>query len=384
MGLHALLSASGSKMWLACTPSAVLGSKMPDSTSVYAEEGTLAHELGELLLRKHLGEITTRKYNAEFKKIVAHAMYSEEILVNATNYSNYVIERWNALLATCGDAMLAVETRLDFSDYVPEGFGTGDATIIADGTMEVIDYKNGKGVPVYAEWNSQMMLYALGALKAFGDLYKIDKVMMTVYQPRIDNVSSWEITVDELKDWAEKELRPKAQLAFKGEGEFVSGEHCRFCKVKATCRARAEKNLELAKMEFKKADLLSDDEITEVLLLAKELKSWVDDVWDQAFAEELKGKEWPGFKLVEGRSNRKYGNEEAVAVKLSDCGYPEDVCFEKKLKGITAMEKALTKPVFNELLGDLIVKPEGRPTLVEASDKREPINSAKADFCVEV
>lgn len=378
MSAHALLSASGSSRWMKCTPSAVLESKLPESTSKYAEEGTLAHEIGELMLRRHNGELKTRKYNSLIKKHMENELYSEELLINATSYANFVIERHNNALSQCSDAILSVEAKLDFSRYVPEGFGTGDAVIIYDGNMEIIDLKYGKGVPVYADNNSQMMLYALGALEEFSTLYKIDLIEMTIYQPRLDNISRWGIEVQELITWAESELKPKADLAIKGEGEFVSGSHCKFCKLKSTCRARAEKNLEMAKFEFKKPELLTESEISQVLKQAKELKAWADDIWDFAFDAALNGQEWDGFKLVEGRSVRKYADENKVIGTLESAGYKD--IYDVKLKGITAMEKQLSKAVFNELLKDLVVKPEGKPVLVESTDKREQINSAAKDF----
>ena len=268
------------------------------------------------------------------------------------------------------------EQRLDFSAYVPEGFGTGDVIILADHVLHIIDLKYGKGVGVSAEENPQLRLYGLGALETFGMLYEINYIKTTIIQPRIDNVSSEELPVDILIQWGENTVKPLAALAMEGKGEFKVGDHCKFCKARKTCRARAEANLELTKMEFVIPELLGDEEIGEVLRKAEQLQSWVTDIQEYALQEAINGRKFDGWKLVEGRSNRKYEDEIKVAEKLKEAGYDEASLYEKKLYGITAMEKLVGKKTFGELLDDLIVKPPGKPVLVDLSDKRPELNTA--------
>ena len=282
----------------------------------------------------------------------------------------------------CKDPVVLVEQKLDFSKYVPDSFGTADCVIVADDTLTVIDLKYGVGILVDAEQNTQMMLYALGALLMFDGIYDIETVTMTIFQPRRDNVSTFSMRKSELIDWAENVLKPKAELAYKGEGEFNAGSHCQFCKVKATCRKRAEYNLELAKYDFEMPDSLEDDEIEIILSKADEFISWLGDVKEYALNQALQGKQWKDYKLVEGRSNRKYKNESAAAKIVEDAGFDP---YEHKVLGITAMQKMLGKTKFNELLGDFIEKPQGKPTLVPMSDKRPTMkNTAKEDFKEEI
>lgn len=376
---HAVLSASGSHRWLVCTPSAKLEQEFPDSTSEYAEEGTLAHELAELHLREELGFISSLKAVSELQKLKERQFYSREMEEHIKTYVDFAIERINNARARTPDALILLEQKLDFSHWVPDGFGTGDLVIIADGWLEICDLKYGKGVPVSAVENTQMRLYALGAIHQFGDLYEIENVRMTIVQPRLDSISTDEITAEELLKWANEYVKPRAEMAMRGEGEFVPGEHCRFCRARYTCRARAEWNLELAKYDFREPELLSDDEIAVVLAKAEELQKWVADIQEYALDQAVNhGKKWPGWKLVEGRSNRKYVDEAAVAQTLLAEGYREDAIFEKKLLGISAMEKLLGKKRFGELLGDLVVKPPGKPTLVPESDKRPEISSIES------
>jgi hypothetical protein len=381
---HAILSASGAYRWLACPPSARLEEQFEETTSTYAEEGTLAHALAELVLRYSLNQIDTKTYDEQTQELMKSEFYSTSMLDYIETYTSIVTEKINDAWARSADAVVLLEQRLDFSDWVPEGFGTGDVVIISDGVLEIIDLKYGKGVPVSAEDNAQMRLYALGALATFDSLYDIKTVRMTIVQPRLDSVSSDEIPAEMLYWWADTELAHRAQLAWDGQGEFQAGEHCRFCRARYTCRARAEANLELAKMEFKKPELLTDEEIGEVLKQADELKAWVSDVFDYALVQARDhGKKFKGWKLVEGRSVRKYADEEAVAKTLLEAGYKEEQIYEKKLWGITAMEKLLGKTKFGELLKGLVVKPAGKPTLVPETDKRPEINSitaAVADF----
>ena len=377
MAKHALLSASASHKWLHCPPSARLEEHIENISSVFAAEGTAAHELSEHKLRKYIG-IKTERPVSEFN--------SEELEQYTDVYVNFATELIDEVRTNCKDPVILIEQRLDYSCYVPEGFGTGDLLIVADENLDILDLKYGKGVVVSAEDNPQMKLYAIGALNLFDSLYDIKKVRMTIVQPRLENISTYEMLTEDLLSWAENELKPKADLAFKGEGEFISGEHCRFCRVRHNCRARAEEFLDAAKYEFKKPDLLTDEEIEDVLFLSDRLATWANDV--HSFASHLainEGKQWPGFKLVQGRANRKYKDEKAVIKVCEDNGITD--IYSKSLLGLTAMEKLIGKKKFNEILGALIERPEGKPTLVPSSDKRKEIkisNTAVADFKEEI
>lgn len=375
MGEHAILSASNSHRWLNCTPSAILEQNFNNENSTFAAEGTAAHALAEHKLRR-LCKIPTKRPVSEYD--------SQELDYFTDIYVTYACELIADAHARSPDPIILIEQKLDFSHYVPEGFGTGDLIIVADDVLDVVDLKYGRGIEVSAEWNPQMMLYALGALALFDSLYDIQKVRMTICQPRLDSISSFELMVDELLLWAEKELKPKAELAIKGAGEYVPGEHCRFCRARHRCRARADANLEIAKYDFKRPPLLTDDEICEVLAKAENISSWVGDVWAYALEQAVnQGKKWPGYKLVEGRSNRKYTDEAKVAEILTGSGYTESQLYTKNLIGITAMEKLLGKKKFADLLSDLIEKPQGKPALVAEADKRpeiKVINTALADF----
>ena len=374
---HAILSPSGASRWLNCPPSARLEQTFPDSSGEAALEGTLAHELGETLLRLNLFPEPT--LNGTLIKIQKDERFTPDMWDHASNYANYVIETFREAQAITKDAVIQIEANLNLTDYVPEGFGTGDAVIIADGTMDIIDLKYGKGVNVSCENNKQMMLYALGGLREFDYLYDIQNVRMTIYQPRMDNISTFEMSVKDLQEWAENVLKPIAKLAFEGKGEFKVGDHCRFCRAKAVCKANANENLELAKYDFAESVLLSDAEVADILSRASAFKSWLTSVEEMALTEAVeKGRNWPGFKLVEGRSNRVYVDEEKVALTLTREGFSEDEIYLKKLLGITAMEKAITKKTFENVLGGLIIKPQGKPTIVPENDKRPAWNSAES------
>lgn len=377
---HALLSASGAKRWMSCTPSARLEENFAESTSVYAEEGTLAHTYAELQLKKSLKLITAKAFKKQTDLIIKDSFYSKELEESVQTYVTVVMERYAEAKKRSKDAVVFTEQKLDFSAYVPEGFGTGDVVIIADGILEIIDLKYGKGVPVSAEDNPQLKLYGLGALEAFEMLYDVDTIRMTIVQPRIDNISSESISVSDLYAWAENEVIPKATLAFAGEGEYAAGDHCRFCKAKALCKARADENLKLAKYDFAEQTLLSNEDIAEILIKAEQLQAWASDIQAYAFDQATNhGVKFPGWKLVEGRSNRAYSDKETVASVMLLEGYEEDKIYEPRaLKGITATEKELGKKVFAELLKDYIVKPQGKPTLVHESDKRPEINSVQS------
>lgn len=376
---HAVLSASGASRWLACPPSVMLEKDFPDKDSEYAAEGTFAHSYAELCLRFGLHIITADEYQVQLSKLQTNQYFSESLHDYICEYVVMVLEHYAEAKARSSDALIMLEQRLDFSDWVPEGFGTGDVVIISDDVMEIIDLKYGKGVPVEAEGNAQLRLYALGALAAFGNLYDIQSVKMTICQPRLNNVSSAELVVEDLLDWANTEVKPKAALALNGEGTFYAGSHCKFCKAKAVCRARAEANLMLARYEFQKPAMLSVDDIADILGRVVELEAWAKDVQTYAREQaELNGVKFPGWKLVEGRSTRKYSDELAVAQALNTAGYDDAVIYEKVLLGITAMEKAIGKKQFEKILGDYIIKPPGMPTLVPNSDKRPEINSVNA------
>lgn len=367
---HALLSASSSHRWLNCPPSARLSENYEDKSSDFAAEGTDAHELCEYKLKKALGQ---RAKNPTENL----TWYNEEMEECASGYAEYVMELIAQAKKNCADPVVLIEQRLDYSKYVTDGFGTGDCVIIADGTLNIVDYKHGKGVEVSALDNPQMKLYALGALEIFDSIYDIENITMTIYQPRIANISTCSIPRDELIDWAEKVLKPTAELAFNGKGEFRCGDWCRFCKARAQCRERANASLELAKYDFAEPLLLSDDEVEEILDKIDRLVSWANDIKEYALKAALNGKQWKNRKLVEGRSIRKYTDEAMAALAVKNAGYEP---YEKKLLGITEMQKMLGKEQFNKILGDFVEKPKGKPTLVPMSDRRKVINTAASDF----
>jgi hypothetical protein len=370
MGKHALLSASSSHRWMSCPPSARLAERYEDMGSGYAAEGTDAHTLCEHKLKAALG-MATKDPTEEL------SYFSPEMEDCADGYAAYIIGLVEAARKGCTDPVVLVEQKLDYSAYARDGFGTGDCLIVADGALHIIDYKHGQGVLVEAEGNPQMMLYALGALSLFDGIYDIRDVAMTVYQPRRDNISTWTVPKAGLYLWAEEVLMPKAALAYAGNGDFACGEWCRFCKAKSECRARADANLALAKHEFRMPPLLEDDEVESILSKVDELVAWASDIKDHALQAALRGKVWVGWKLVEGRSNRRYINDAAVADTVSAAGFDP---YDHKVMGVTAMEKTLGKVQFAELLGSLVEKPQGKPTLVPESDKRPAMDNAKTDF----
>lgn len=369
---HAILSASSSNRWIHCPPSVRLSEGFENKTSPYAQQGTDAHALCEYKLHQFLGdEVEDPRPTLEF--------YDSEMEQASEAYSLFVMEEVAKARQTTADPIVIVEQRLDFSSFVPDGFGTGDCLVIADGTLSVIDMKYGLGILVDAYQNPQMMCYALGALELFDGIYDIQEVKMTIFQPRRENVSTYTLPKEELYQWAEEVLAPAANLAFKGEGEYQCGKWCGFCPAKNSCRARAEQNLELAKYEFNKSDLLEDDEIEEILEKVDDLVSWSNDIKEYALKLALGGKQWANHKLVEGRSIRKYSNDNDVAAAVIKAGYDP---YDKKLLGVTAMTKALGKAKFDELLSDYIIKPPGKLTLVTNSDKRQAvtINNVNEEF----
>ena len=370
MGKHALLSASSSHRWLNCPPSARLSEHYVDQGSEYTAEGTEAHALCEYKLKTALG---LRSSNPT---ATLH-YYCDEMEDCANGYAAFILELVATAKQTCRDPIVLIEQRLDFSRYVRDGFGTGDCVLIADGTLHVVDYKHGQGVLVEAEGNPQMMLYALGALELFDGIYDISTVSMTIYQPRRENVSTHTVFKESLYQWAEDVLRPASEQAYAGEGAFRCGDWCRFCKAKSECRVRAEENMALARYDFRKPPLLEDDEVESILAHVDELIAWASDIKEYALQAALRGKRWDGWKLVEGRANRRYTDEQAVAQAVIAAGYDP---YESTLRGITAMEKALGKTTFHDLLAPLVEKPQGKPTLVPLSDKRPAIAMAQNDF----
>ena len=367
---HALLSASSSDRWLHCPPSARLCETYEDKGSDYAAEGTDAHALCEYKPRKALGmEAVDPTENMTW--------FNQEMDDCASGYAAFIMELLAEARKGCSDPVVLIEQRVDFSRWVEQGFGTSDAILIADGTMHVIDYKHGLGVLVSAEDTPQMKCYALGALELFDAIYDIDTVSMTIYQPRRQNISTSQISKEELYRWADEVLKPTADLAFAGDGNFLCGEWCGFCKVKNECRARADTNLELARYDFKLPPLLTDEDIEDILSKVDGLVAWASDIKEYARQQAVSGKKWRGWKLVEGRSNRRYTNEAAVEQAVTKAGFDP---YERKLLGITAMQKLLGKNRFEELLAAFIEKPQGKPTLVPESDKRPAMNTAKHDF----
>ena len=332
MAKHAILSASSSERWIRCPPSARLCENIPDPGSPYAQEGTDAHALCEYLLLQALG------HNAR-DPTEGLAWYNAEMQDAAEGYAAFVMEQVETARQTGSEPLVCVEQRVDYSRWVPEGFGTADALVISDGLMQIIDFKYGTGVPVSAagedgRGNSQLKCYALGALDTFGNLYDIERIRLTIYQPRRENFDTFEMTKDELLEWAEKTLRPRAELAWKGKGEFAAGDHCRFCRIRSTCRKRAEESMRLAAMDFTDPPSLSNEEIAALLPKIEQMESWASDVKDYALKKAIEGNHFPGWKLVEGRSNRYFPDEDAVARIVSEAGYEP---YEQKLLGVTAM-----------------------------------------------
>lgn len=374
--IHARLSASGAKKWINCPGSIQLEENFEDKPSQFAEEGTNAHALGEAKIR-----LATKEYNrTKYHNAIRNLEITEDMEDYAEGYKNYVIERYNSALQKTPDAILMLEQRLDFSKYVPDGFGTGDAVIIAEGKLEIIDLKYGKGVEVSAVDNPQLRLYALGAYEAFDMLYGFDTVEMTIYQPRLDNISSENISVAELLEWGES-VKKAAQLANDDSViKCVAGKHCDtgFCKARPVCRAYAEERQKMAVYDFKLPAMLTVAEIADIIEQSASLEKWAKLVCDYALEQAYKhGVEYPGYKVVEGRSNRKYSKPDSEVAKiLTDNGYQESDILVHKLKGITDIEKLLGKKTFAEVLGSYVVKPPGKPTLVCSEDKRPAINSA--------
>lgn len=394
---HALLSASSASRWLVCTAAPRFEEGLPESTSEYAEEGRLAHAIGELKVTKKCTPMSTRTYNTRLNKLKKDPLYTPEMDKTTDLYLEHITEQ---VMAYDTAPTVAVEVQVDFSDYVPEGFGTCDCCIIGGDLLSIVDYKHGKGVPVSAVGNPQMRLYALGALHRYAPVFgdTIKRVRMTIDQPRLDSYTTDEITVDELRAWGES-IKPIAQKAFSGLGEFVPGDHCRFCRGKAQCRARANINTALEDFKdcvplgrspamqadfdttgFRPSNALTDAEIGDLLERGKLLVQWYKDL--EAYATEalLAGKEIPGWKLVAGRSNRAFTDQDAAIQAVIAAGYDEALVYDRKPKTLSELEKLMGKAEFAEKIGGYVIKPPGKPTLAPASDKREAYAPAAADF----
>lgn len=378
-GQHALLSPSAAHRWLNCTAAPRLEEGVEDRGSSYADEGTLAHAYCAKHLKEFLG-IDTVDEDAEIAQFY-ETYHTGEMDEYTDTYKTIVLEKFNQARTKTRDAQLLVEVRLDFTKYMPEAFGTADAVIIADGCLEIIDFKYGKGVKVSAVENPQMKIYALGAYEAFSFEYNITRVRMTIVQPRIDNLSEFEITADDLQKWAVEQLQPKAKEAFSGNGKQMPGVWCQFCKVKARCKALTETALNLAK---EKADpnLLTPKEIAEsVLPFIDIVKSWLTGVEEYTLQAALNGTNYPGYKIVAGRSIRKITDAEAVIQELQSNAFAEESYMKpRELRSITDLEKLVGKKRFTELCGKWIEKPQGKPTLVPESDKRPAYDTTADDF----
>ena len=362
---HSVLGASAADRWMHCPPSAQLTAEMEDNETVFAAEGTAAHALAEWKVRRALKMRAGRRPTSDY--------WTDEMEEYTDDYRDYIMDLVGQAKQVCKDPIALVEQHLDFSCYVPDGYGTGDFLLIADGQLNIVDLKYGRGVAVVSDHNPQMMLYALGALLQFDCLYDIETVTMTIYQPRLSNISVWKITAADLYEWAEKELKPKAELAAAGKGEFASGSWCRFCKARNQCRARAESFLELARLEFQPPALLSDEEIAEVMHQAEDLSRWASDIMAYASAEAIEnGKHWNGYKLVEGRSVRKFNADDATIEEAAKAAGYSDI-YNRSLITLSAFEKLMGKHDFQQILGGFVVKPAGKLTLVPESDKRPEV-----------
>ena len=377
MGAHALLSPSAAHRWINCTAAPLLEANVEDKGSTFAEEGTLAHAYCARKLKQFLG-LPTLDENREIDEL--HDKYHTGEMDEYTDtYAAIVLEKFNAARARVADAQLLVETRLDFGDYVPDAFGTSDAIIIADGVMEVIDFKYGKGVKVSAVDNPQMEIYGLGAYQRFCFDYNIQRVRMTIVQPRIDNLSEYEMDAADLVRWAEEVLVPKAKEAYSGNGKQVPGEHCQFCKVKNSCRALSKLCTEAAAQDPK---LLSPEELAEnILPILPTIKTWLAGVEDFALAQALAGVKYPGWKIVAGRSVRKIVDQDGAAEALMAAGFSSAQIYRPmELRTLGDLEKLAGKKAFAAIAGDFIQKPEGKPTLAPDSDKRAAIDPVADDF----
>lgn len=372
---HAVLSPSSASRWMACTPSARFEEQFENKSSIFADEGTLAHAISEDILRLRLGEISKNEFEGLLVIHKQSLLYSEEMLVHCEQYADFCMYD-----AEEGD-VCAVETRLDITKYIPEGFGTGDFMRVQPEkrVLKFKDLKYGKGVAVSAINNTQLKIYALGALDWWGWMYDIDTVEVSIFQPRINNNSTWSISVEELTAWAESELAPKAQMAFNGEGAYAPGNHCKFCRARVKCKALAEHNLDLFKHELRAHDELTDTELVEVVKRGSLLAAWYKDIEDYMLSEAVKGKKWEGMKVVEGKSSRVFISADHTEKKLLKAGHT-DIYTPKELLGVTKLKSKLGAKVFKELVEPDLRKPPGKPTLVPESDPRPDFDNALAVF----
>ena len=371
---HALLSASGAHRWLHCTGSPLLEKDFPDSTSVYAQEGTLAHELCELKLMAYTGEITKRKLTSMKNKLMKSELWQPEMESTSEAYLDYVKD---ITMSYTVKPVILTEKKVDFSQYVPEGFGTADCLILAGDTLHVVDYKHGKGVVVDADHNPQMMLYALGAMSELSLLYRFKFVHMTIVQPRVNNISEFTMTADDLIEWGETVVKPKAEAAISGHGEFEAGDWCRFCRAKQQCKTRYESNDSLYPELSERHDprLITLTELGEYLRRGRDMAAWLEDMKEYALSESLAGADVPGWKAVEGRGSRAFTDTDEAVDTLIKNGIDESVLYERRVLTLAQMEKAVGKKAFGEIVGNLVVKNPGKPTLVEESDKRPKITN---------
>ena len=375
---HALLSASGAHRWMNCTPSAILESQFPDTTSEAAKEGTLAHELAEakVMHYMHIDGFTKRKLTIKTNKLKKDPLWQAEMERYTDEYLDFIKTE---ALSYKVHPFVKVEEKIDLTAYVPDGFGTADCIIIAAGVLQVIDLKYGKGVPVSPERNEQLMLYALGAYAKYGFLFDIKSVKLSIVQPRIDNTSSWVITIESLLEFGEM-VKEKANVAIKGEGAHNPGDWCRFCRARRNCRARADENVKLAFATEKKPPLITNEEVGEYLRLGEDVAKWLSDLKDYALTECLAGKDVPGWKAVEGRSSREWTNMEEAFNAISEDGMDEAMLYERKPLSLAQVEKLMGKAHFNDVCAIYVTKKPGKPTLVTESDKREAItNKTTAD-----
>lgn len=372
MAEHAFLSPSGASRWMECPPSVHLEKQFPYSSNEAADEGTFAHHVSEHLIKNHFKLISKQVFEHEMKTIRKHRFFSKELESYCYDFMNVVVDKYNSL----EDPTIIVEQKVDLSRYIKEGFGTIDCCIVANHELHIFDLKYGKGVFVDAHKNKQMMIYALGALDNIELLYHTSNVHVNIFQPRLNNFSSYQISVDDLTKWAITELVPKAELAYNGDGDYKAGDHCKFCKAKANCRTLHDYNMSLANLAFKDIDTLTDKEIANVLSKSDLFKNWLNELEEMALKEAVENnKKWPGFKLVEGRSNRKYTNEKKIIDVLKENKYDENLYMtQPQLVGITTLEKNLGKNEMNELIGSYIHKPPGAPTLVSETDKRSDLD----------
>jgi hypothetical protein len=373
---HALLSASSSHRWLICTPSVRIEEPLPDSTSDYAKEGSLAHSIAELKLRKYCIEpMGPRAFNNRLKKFKENPLFQDEMLKHTDTYIDYISK---IIYSLSSPPYVAAEKRLDYSVYAPEGFGTGDCIIIGGNTLHVIDFKYGKGVPVSAERNPQMMLYALGAYEEERILFNIETVRMTIVQPRLDSISEFTMATKELLDWGES-IRPIAQKAFNGVGELIAGDHCQFCRAKPICPECKKQNMAVEVFGNKLPPLLTNEEVGQIIEKARNLAKWVKSLEEYALGECLKGNEIPGYKAVHGRSKREFINTDEAFKVLKDNGTDEAMLYDKVPLSLAKIEELIGKKKFKEILADKVSSPPGKPTLAPLSDKREPIKKVSAE-----